>query len=150
MPASEPTSWAVEALDGMRAAGLRRGGARRAVVEHLGSQPCCLSAREIFDGVRAGGARIGIASVYRAVAELAELGLVQRVDVGDGVARFEPARSGASHHHHLVCDGCGTVEPFFDAALEQALGRAAGALGRDLQGHEVVLRGACGECRTPV
>lgn len=97
--------------------------------------------------MRAAGGRVGIASVYRTVGELTELGLVQRVDVGDGVARYEPVRTGASHHHHLVCSDCGSVEPFFDHALEQALGHLAGSLGRRLESHEVVLRGACGDCR---
>lgn len=143
------TSWAEDALAGVRAAGLRRGEARQAVIGHLGAQPCCMSVREIFEGVCAAGRRIGIASVYRALAELSDLGLVQRIDVGDGVARFEPAHTGPGrhHHHHLVCDDCGTVEPFFDRALEDALDRAADSLGRELQGHEVLLRGACGDCR---
>ena len=116
-------------------------------MEHLGGQRCCLSAQEIFAGIRAGGGRAGIASVYRALDQLAELRLVQRVDIGDGVARFEPSHAGGDHHHHLVCDDCGRVDAFSDSSLEQALERVAGELGYDMGGHEVVLRGACGDCR---
>jgi Fur family ferric uptake transcriptional regulator len=73
---------------------------------------------------------------------------VQRVDVGDGVARFEPAGGDAHHHHHhLVCDDCGRVEPFTDDRLERALAGAAGRLGYAMEQHEVVLRGACANCR---
>ena len=140
-------SWADVALAGLQGAGLRRGGARRAVVDHLAAQRCCLSAQEIHDGIRAHGGAVGVASVYRALDTLVELRLVQRVDVGDGVARFEPV-GGAHHHHHLVCDDCGKVEPFTDEPLELALAGAANRLGYALDQHEVVLRGACGACRS--
>jgi Fur family ferric uptake transcriptional regulator len=141
------TSWTDRALDGLRTAGLRRGGARRAVVEYLAGQDCCRSAQEIHDGIHARGGATGVASVYRALETLVELRLVQRVDVGDGIARFEPTHADAHHHHHLVCDSCGRVEPFTDEPLEDALERAAGRLGYGLEQHDVVLRGACADCR---
>jgi Fur family ferric uptake transcriptional regulator len=141
------TAWATQALTNLQAQGLRNGGARRIVIEHLGAQPCCRSAQEIFDGIRAGGGRIGIASVYRALDQLVELRLLQRVDLGDGIARFEPAHTGGEHHHHLVCDGCGKVEPFYDPGLEQALEQAASRLDYGMRAHEVVLHGDCGGCR---
>ena len=140
-------SWVDHAHAGLRAAGLRRGGARRAVVDFLAVQHCCRSAQEIHLGIEAAGGTVGVASVYRALDTLAALGLVQRVDVGDGIARFEPAGGDGHHHHHLVCADCGKVEPFTDEPLERALEGAAGRLGYEMEQHEVVLRGACGTCR---
>ena len=147
MSVSPAFSWSEHASDAIRRAGLRGGGARRAVLDFLGEQDCCLSAQQIFDGIRARGGRAGIASVYRALDTLAELGLVQRVDFGDGVARYEPAHPEREHHHHVVCDDCGRVEAFSDDTLESALGRVAGRLGFEMGTHEVVLRGACDDCR---
>ena len=141
-------TWSALALASLQAEGLRNGGARRAVVEHLGTQPCCRSAQEIFDGIRADGGRIGIASVYRALDQLVDRDLVQRVEVGDGIARFEPSHLDGEHHHHLVCDDCGTVEPFSDPGLETALERAAKRLGYGMHAHEVVLHGHCGNCKS--
>ena len=142
-------AWTETALGRLRETTGRSGGARRVVVELLGRQGCCLSAQEIHDRVRAGGAQVGIASVYRALEGLDVLGLVQRVDLGDGVSRFERADPGGEHHHHLVCDDCGKVEPFEDPALEAAIVSVAGGRGYDVAAHEVVLRGACGDCRPP-
>ena len=139
-------NWSAQALESLQARGLRNGGARRAVVEHLGAQSCCKSAQEIFDGIREQGGRVGIASVYRALEQLVELGLVQRVELGDGIARFEPSHADGDHHHHLVCDDCGKVEPFSDPALERALEQVAKRLAYDMQGHEVVLHGRCDGC----
>ncbi len=140
--------WTKGALHRMRSETGRSGGARRVVVEFLGGQHCCLSAQQIHDGVRAVGSRVGIASVYRALEGLDELGLVQRVDLGDGVSRFERADPGGDHHHHLVCDDCGRIEPFENPALEAAIVEVAGGRGYDVAAHEVVLRGACEDCRT--
>jgi Fur family ferric uptake transcriptional regulator len=140
-------AWVEEALARMRSESGRSGGARRVVVEFLGRQDCCLSAQEIHDAVRASGTRIGIASIYRTLEGLADLDLVQRVDLGDGISRFERADPGGDHHHHLVCGDCGKVEPFEDPALEQAIAGVAGGRGYEVAAHEVVLRGACGDCR---
>jgi Fur family ferric uptake transcriptional regulator len=151
MTASTPgpeASWSASALASLQGMGRRNGGARRAVIEHLGVQACCESAQEIFDGIRRHGGRVGIASVYRALDQLVELRLVQKVEVGDGISRFEPAHAdGDHHHHHLVCDDCGKVVPFSDAGLEDALERAARRLDVGLHAHEVVLHGNCGNCR---
>jgi Fur family ferric uptake transcriptional regulator len=140
--------WNERALDGLREAGFRSGGARRAVVEYLAGQTCCRSAQDVFDGIREGGGRVGIASVYRVLDTLAAIRYVQRVEIGDGIARFEPSLPGGEHHHHhLVCADCGSVEPFEDTGLERALVRVAGRHGYAMTAHDVVLHGACASCR---
>ncbi len=139
--------WTQHAVEALARAGLRSGGARRAVVSHLALQGCCRSAQEIHDGVRADGRAVGIASVYRVLDTLAALHLVQRVELGDGITRFEPATADGHHHHHVVCDDCGKVEPFSDVALEQALDGVAGRLGFVMDAHDVVVRGSCETCR---
>jgi Fur family ferric uptake transcriptional regulator len=139
--------WTETALEQLRGASGRSGGARRLVVDFVGRQDCCLSVQEIHERLRAEDARVGLASVYRAVEGLLDAGLVQRVELGDGIARFERADPAGEHHHHLVCDGCGKVEPFEDASLETAIERVAGGRGYAVAAHEVVLRGACMDCR---
>jgi Fur family ferric uptake transcriptional regulator len=140
--------WREHTEEALREAGFRGGGARTAVLDLLSRQDCCASAQEIHDGLRGSGRAVGIASVYRVLEVLSELRLVQRVDVGDGIARFEPASPGGDHHHHVVCDDCGKVEPFTDPSLELAIARASGRLGYSVDAHEVVLRGECDDCRT--
>jgi Fur family ferric uptake transcriptional regulator len=140
--------WAEFALEALRRSGARSGAARRAVVAFLDKQRCCLSAQDVLDGLRAEGRSVGIASVYRALDQLAELGLVHRIDLGEGLTRFEPAQPGGKHHHHLVCGTCGKVDTFEDEALEHAISTIAGSRGYALGEHDVVLRGACGGCRS--
>jgi Fur family ferric uptake transcriptional regulator len=139
-------AWTSYALDTLDRAGYRQGGARRAVVELLGRQSCCMSAQEIHDRLRRARRRVGIASVYRALETLADLRLVKRIDAGDGVARYEPSRPDGNHHHHLVCRDCGKVEAFSDDRLERAIDKVAGGLGYSVDEHEVVLTGACADC----
>jgi Fur family ferric uptake transcriptional regulator len=139
--------WSDATLAELHRKGLRNGGARRAVVELLGDQDCCLTAQEIFDRLRGSGRRVGIASVYRVLDLLTSEGLLQRIDLGSGISRYEPVRSGGHHHHHLVCDSCGKVEAFEDRALETAIHRLERTSGYVVAGHDVVLHGACGDCR---
>lgn len=139
-------TWADHATSALDGAGLHQGRAREAVIDVLARNDCCLSATEIFDVLRGAGRRIGLSSVYRALDQLSRLRLVQRLEFGD-VTRFEPALPGGDHHHHVVCDDCGRVEPFADRPLEKALDRLGGALGFDVEGHDVVLRGSCADCR---
>lgn len=140
-------AWAAHALDRVASAGHRSGGARRAVIESLADQSCCRSAQEIFDQLRADGRRVGIASVYRVLDLLVSLGVVQRLDLGGGTARYEPALPGGEHHHHLVCTDCGEVRPFEDPRLESALEHTATGSDYTVVGHDVVLRGRCPGCR---
>ena len=99
------------------------------MLDLLDGQRCALSAVEIEEALRKNGERgVARASVYRILEELEELRLVTRVDVGQGLARFEAARAGR-HHHHMVCDRCGEVLPFEDPELERSIQRR-GARGR--------------------
>lgn len=119
-------AWAEHAAAQVAAAGHRAGGAARtAVIESLAGQTCCRSAQEVFDQLRGDGRRVGIASVYRVLDLLVSLGLVQRLDLGGGISRYEPALPGGEHHHHLVCVECGEVRPFEDPRLESAIEQTA-------------------------
>jgi Fur family ferric uptake transcriptional regulator len=140
--------WADLAAERLAEAGYRRGGARKAVVDLLAGQSCALSALDIEDALRSGDRQVGRASVYRVLDELEQLKLVQRLQVGQGIARYEPLHPGGDHHHHhLVCDGCGDVVPFADEELERTLARVAERVAFEVADHEIVLHGSRGSCR---
>jgi Fur family ferric uptake transcriptional regulator len=144
--ASKQTSWAADAASALARAGYRRGGARAAIVELLDEQSCALSAVEIEQQLRNRRREVSRASVYRVVEQLEQLGLTQRVEVGQGVVRYEPARGHSGHHHHLVCERCGRLEPFTDAGLERAIRRLSERVPLEVSEHEIVIRGACEAC----
>jgi len=143
---SAQPSWATDAGVRLTEAGYRQGGARTAVLDQLDRQACALTAYEIEAALRERGRTVGRASVYRVLEELHELGLVTKVELGQGQARYEPARA-EHHHHHLVCDRCGAVVPFDDEPLERAIERLSRRVDFDVSGHEIVLRGLCASCR---
>ena len=146
MPQATTAQWEESARAALREAGHRSGGAREAVVGLLARQSCCLSAQQISEELRAAGTDIGQASVYRALDLLHEMGLVQRVDIGERGSRYEPVVPGGEHHHHAVCESCGRVTRFEDESLERALERLAGRLKHSMSGHDLVIRGACARC----
>jgi len=116
------------------AAGHKRGGARRAVLEF----------EQALSGERR---RVSRASVYRILDELERAGLVARVETGQAMVRYERAHdSEGDHHHHLVCDSCGVVMPFSDEGLERAIDELSERVPLAVSEHEIVLHGACREC----
>ena len=144
MPAAR---WSDHAFAVLAEHGHRAGGARGAVVETLGRHGGCVDADALVATLRRERKRVGVASVYRALALLAELGLLQRVPVAGGSSRYELAGPGGDHHHHLVCDDCGATAPFEDEALERAIGRLSRRTAYAVQAHDVTLHGACPDCQ---
>jgi Fur family ferric uptake transcriptional regulator len=146
MSATKADEWVERALVRLADAGYRRGGARREVLGLMGEQSCALSAVEIEDALAAQKRRVSRASIYRILEELEQIGMVQRLDIGRGMMRYEPVRHGGGHHHHLVCDHCGRLQPFSDEGLERAIERLSDRVPLTVSEHEVVLRGACASC----
>jgi Fur family ferric uptake transcriptional regulator len=146
LDAMASTDWSEHVHHVLSREGLKRGGARERVIELLADQSCALSAVEIEDSLRSRGHPAGRASIYRVLELLVEHGLVERVAVGDGQARFEPADPSGEHHHHLVCDHCGRLVAFDDPGLERAIDSLSDRLGVKIESHDVLLRGACERC----
>ncbi len=57
--------------------------------------------------------------------ELEEIGSCSAWRSGRGIVRYEPVGTGRGHHHHLVCDSCGRLQPFSDEGLERAISRVS-------------------------
>jgi Fur family transcriptional regulator, ferric uptake regulator len=138
--------WALYTRRALERSGHRSSAPRAAVVDTLAELGCSVTAREIANRVEQRGRAVGLASVYRTLELLEQMGLVQRVDLGEGVARFEPAHGSGEHHHHLVCDSCGNVTAFEDADLERAIERLSGRVDFAIDAHDVTLRGECPAC----
>ena len=146
MPGHTAESWADRAQRVLAENRHHTGTARRAVLELLDSQTCALSAVEIEDALRTGERPVARASIYRILDELERLNLVHRVEVGQAMARYEPLRGDDEHHHHLVCDNCGTVIPFTDTRLERAIQELSRRVPMRVAEHEIVLHGECDDC----
>lgn len=140
-------NWTAEALAALASAGYRAGRARTAVVEMLGEAGGCLGAQDVADRLRAEQEPVGLASVYRTLNLLEELGLVHALDTGEGIARFELAHPSGAHHHHVVCTECGRIATFADDDLEHAIEGIAQRVRYAISGHEVTLRGVCERCQ---
>jgi Fur family ferric uptake transcriptional regulator len=138
--------WTEHAFATLAAAGLRKGGARTAVVEALADHECAVTALDLDDELRRRQPPVGRASVYRALEQLEQLGLVQRIEVCRGTAGYERVDPTGHHHHHAICRDCGRMVPFEDPSLEQAIGQVSQKMSFDVTQHDVVLRGRCERC----
>lgn len=146
MATSTDSAWAEHALQTLQDAGHRRGGARTAVVEALAGHDCAVTALDLDDELRRRQPPVGRASVYRALEQLEQLGLVQRIEVSRGTASYERVDPAGHHHHHAICRVCGQMVPFEDPSLEQAIQKLSEGMDFEITEHDVVLRGRCQRC----
>ena len=86
------------------------------------------------------------ATLYRTLTDLADAGIVKRVDLNTGVAHFEytPDRP---HHHHIVCTDCGTIEDIETCSIESLQRQALRSSGfKTIYSHTVDFFGVCKNC----
>jgi Fur family ferric uptake transcriptional regulator len=144
---AELEGWVGHARATLEGDGRRLSAPRAAVLETLADLRCSVTPKEIGERLHERDSDIGVASIYRTLDLLDRLGLARRVDMADGVARYEPIHPSGEHHHHLVCDVCGEVTSFEDRGLEQAIQRLAERVDYAVGAHDVTLRGECPACR---
>ena len=83
--------------------------------------------------------KISIATVYRTVRLFEETGLLERLDFGDGRARYEEASG--EHHDHLINVKTGEIIEFQNEAIEALQEKVAEEFGFKLVGHRLELFG---------
>jgi Fur family ferric uptake transcriptional regulator len=118
---------------------------RAAVRSALEGRDGFVSAQELHAALRSAGSPIGLATVYRALADLTVDGDADSLQSADGESLYR-ACSTSEHHHHLICRSCGrTVEIEADAIEEWAAATAAAHGFRD-PAHVVDVFGTCAAC----
>lgn len=105
-----------------------------------------LSVDDIEAQLRARGAHVGKATVYRTLDLLTESGMVVERDFGEGFHRYEKMR-GARHHEHLICVRCGKVIEFTNERLERMKALIAEEYGFRHHHHRLEIFGTCPECQ---
>jgi Fur family transcriptional regulator, ferric uptake regulator len=127
-------------------AGLRPTRQRLLVLETLAAEPHDATAQEIHARLREGGDRIGLATVYRALAALKRRGVVDELSHRAGESCYRLCTPG--HHHHLVCESCHRVEELEGCEVDAWIARASRKQGFRVASHTVEVFGFCADCRT--
>ncbi len=121
------------------AKGLRMTEQRRVVAQVIGAAEDHPDVEELFARAAAIDPRISIATVYRTVNLFEEAGILEKLEFGDGRARYEDAER--DHHDHLIDLHSGEVIEFVDPEIEALQERIAARLGYKLKGHRLELFG---------
>lgn len=132
----------------LKVRGLRFTAQRKAVLDAIiQNDGKHLSSEEIYDLVKINSPEIGVATVYRTLMLLENMGFVHRIDLDDGKHRYEVSRNEEDHlHHHLICIQCGSIfEVKYDLleSLEDQILKENNFL---VKNHSVKFYGFCGYC----
>ncbi len=125
--------------DRSEAKGLRMTQPRRVIAQVLEESDDHPDVEELYNRASAVDAGISIATVYRTVKLFEEAGLLDKLEFGDGRARYEDAER--EHHDHLIDMNSGEVIEFVDAEIEALQEKIAQKLGYELRGHRLELYG---------
>jgi Fur family ferric uptake transcriptional regulator len=117
----------------------------RAVLAALEASDGFRSAQELHAELRAGGERVGLTSVYRALQSLADRAAVDVVRQTNGELTYRRCASDA-HHHHLLCRTCGATVEIEAPALEQWVADVAATHGYTVTAHTLEVTGTCRAC----
>jgi len=121
------------------AKGLRMTGQRRVIAQVIQDAEDHPDVEELFARAAAIDDGISIATVYRTVKLFEEAGILDKLEFGDGRARYEDAER--DHHDHLIDINSGEVIEFVDPDIEALQERIAAKLGYELRGHRLELFG---------
>lgn len=119
--------------------GMRMTGQRRIIAQVIEDSEDHPDVEELFTRASGRDAAISIATVYRTVKLFEEAGILDKLEFGDGRARYEDAER--DHHDHLIDLNSGTVIEFVDDEIEALQERIAQKLGYELRGHRLELYG---------
>jgi Fur family ferric uptake transcriptional regulator len=126
----------------IKSSGLKATAPRMKVLEAFqASSQRHMSAEDVYRVLMKEGLDVGLATIYRVLAQFEQAGLVSRNHFESGKAVYE-LNEGA-HHDHLVCLDCGRVEEFVDAQIEARQRAVAQAKGFELAEHALSLYGHC-------
>ena len=118
---------------------------REAVREALDSSGGFISAQGLHQGLRDSGSPIGLATVYRALADLATVGEADSLQSPEGESLYRACAS-SGHHHHLICRSCGLTVEIEATEVEQWAQRTASDHGFTEAQHIVDIFGLCAAC----
>jgi Fur family ferric uptake transcriptional regulator len=110
-----------------------------------------LSAEDVFMKVKEKYPEIGLATVYRTLELLNELKILDKINFGDGVSRYDLRKEGAEHfHHHLVCISCGSVEEIEEDLLGDVESIVESDFHFKITDHRLTFHGVCKSCTLKV
>lgn len=121
------------------AKGLRMTEQRRVIARVLQESDDHPDVEELYARASARDSGISLATVYRTVKLFEEAGILDKLEFGDGRARYEDAER--DHHDHLIDINSGEVIEFMDPEIEQLQEKIAEKLGYRLKGHKLELYG---------
>lgn len=134
--------------DSLKEKGYKLTPQRRAILNGIiGSEGNHLTAEELYDLVKTDCPEIGLATVYRTVQLLEEMGVVCKLDLDDGRSRYELCQDDESHqHHHLVCNKCGKVIEVQGDLLDEIEQVVEKKYEFTIENHSLKFYGTCKDC----
>ncbi len=128
---------------GLKRAGIKLTHQRLEICREIAGATNHPDVETVFNGVRARVPTLALDTVYRTLALLVELGLIEKLGTAQETMRFD---GNMTQHHHFVCTRCGATHDFYSGQLDQlSLPDDVHAIGQ-VHKVQVEVRGICQRC----
>lgn len=130
----------------LKAGGKKLTKARKAILAVLEQNALPITVAEVHAGLAKAKTDVDLVTVYRNLAMLQELGLVNAVGFQEGQMRYEVVH-GRAHHHHIQCRGCGKILDLMLCPLKKLTKLIEEQTRFSVDGHALEFFGWCPQCR---
>lgn len=135
----------MDVVGALEEGGYRLTAPRRVLAGLIAGQAGHFTADDLLDVARRRRLGLGRATIFRALDVLAEIGVIERLDLPSGEHAFVACQP--AHHHHVVCASCGRATWVADHGLEEVAAEIGRKTGYRIATHRLELFGVCPDCQ---
>lgn len=117
---------------------------REKILEVLSNNAIHPTAEQMLEFLKLEGANIGITTLYRNLNQLADVGMIKKIDGLEASAHFD---HNTFKHYHFICEQCHKVFDISSEVAPEVEINARSATGFDIKSHDIVFHGICSECK---
>ena len=110
------------------------------------SEGAHFGAEEIYRILLERRSRISKATVYRTLTLLSDLGILNKIEFGDGIVRYELTSFNGKNHNHLICKICGKIVEFSSDKFDELMKDISDETGYKIENYQIKLYGICPDC----
>ncbi len=117
---------------------------REKILDVLSNNAVHPTAETLLELLKSENANIGFTTLYRNLNQLAQAGIIKKIDGLETSAHFD---HNTFEHYHFICEKCGKVFDIPANVAPDLVKNTQSATGFDIAGHDIVFHGVCGDCK---
>lgn len=117
---------------------------REIILDTLSKNAIHPTAEALLEFLKRDDSNVGMTTLYRNLNQLADAGLIKKIDGLEPSAHFD---HNTFEHYHFICEKCKKVYDISSSVAPDLVKNTTEATGFDITSHDIVFHGICSECK---